>query len=565
MLTQPPHSLTNPSGPLAVSPPEPLAANSVVWGKQGESEALKQAQKAAWAGAFRSQTAEFDYEIIEIEGQIPAGLRGSTLFRNGPSRFERGSSRVSHYLDGDGYLAKIAFSPEGKAYFSSRFVRTAEHEQETKAGAFCFRTTFGNAGTPIATLFDLYLKNPANTHVIHWGEKLLALYEAGAPYRIDPHTLETLGAEDLSGNLNPKPLPHSKLEALKRRRKGPQAMTAHPHVDPARDRLVTWTWGMEIGRPNRLVIDLSEYDSQWVLASRAQYKMPGAAVNPHDFALTENYYVFFENALSFELLPYLLGRKSPADCLKLLSKPTKVHVIPRPDGKRANRQPVVLETEQWFSIHQACAFEKLDGQIEVYSSGWPATEGGFLTSWSGYAPDFDAIAPTHLWQTLIDPQTNSLTHQIAPGAEANCIAHPHINPNYETQPCRYLYMPYCNSIGESSPPTGYMRLDIQTRAKQIWSTHPQSFAEEPVFVPNPASAAEESGWLLGLMYDHLKNRSSLVILDAANIDKGPICRLWFTHHLAHGLHGSWVNQYYGPISPANSSDPTHLSTHPQVG
>lgn len=518
---------------------------------------MKQAQKAAWAGAFRSQIKEFDYEITDIEGAIPAGLRGSTLFRNGPSRFERGNSRVSHYLDGDGYLTKIAFSTEGKAYFSSRFVKTAEHEQEAKANAFCFRTTFGNAGTPMANLLDLYLKNPANTHIVSWGEKLLALYEAGMPYRINPFTLETLGAEDLAGNLHASPVPTSKLAALKRRSTGPQAMTAHPHTDPVRKRLVTWTWGMDvnIGKPNSLVIELSEYDAQWQLTSQIKYKMPGAAVNPHDFALTENYYIFFENALSFEILPYLLGQKAPADCLKLLNKPTKVHVIPRPDGKHSDQKPFVLDTEPWFSIHQACAFEQTvgetDGEIELYSSGWPATEGGFLTSWRGYAPDFDAIAPTYLWQTRINPQTQTLTHQIAPGTcqtgtGPDCIAHPHINPNYETQPCRYLYMPYCNSLGASSPPTGYLRLDLQTQEKQLWQSHPQSFAEEPVIVPKPNSTKEEDCWLLGLMYDHLQARSSVVIFETANMTQGPVCRLWLTHHLAHGLHGSWTQTDYSP-------------------
>ncbi|MEN8446882.1 MAG: carotenoid oxygenase family protein, partial [Cyanobacteria bacterium J06555_13] len=384
------------------SPPQcPLPTGSIAWGKQGEGEPLKQLQKDAWAGAFRSQLQEFDYEITDIEGTIPEGLRGSTLFRNGPSRFERGDSRVAHYLDGDGYLAKITFSPTGTAHFTSRFVKTAEHEQEAAANAFCFRTTFGNAKSDGPTLLDLYLKNPANTHIVPWGDKLLALYEAGAPYRIDPYTLETLGAEDLTGNWQAEPLPANRLAALKRRSQGPQAMTAHPHVDPVRDRLVTWTWGIDvhIGKPNSLAINLTEHDRHWRIVSRKTYKMPGAAVNPHDFALTQNYYVFFENALSFDIVPYLLGKQSPADCLKLLPKATKVHLIPRPDGAYANAEPLVLETEQWFSIHQACASEKPDGTVEIFSSGWPASEGGFLTSWGGYSPDFDAIAPTYLWQT----------------------------------------------------------------------------------------------------------------------------------------------------------------------
>ena len=528
----------------------PRSPDSVAWGKCEEGAAFKTAQKAAWEGAFRSQLQEFDYEISEIEGSIPDGLKGSTLFRNGPGRFERGQQRVAHYLDGDGYLAKIAIALDGKAYFSSRFVKTAEHEQETASDSFQFRTTFGNAkaGGPLASLLELYLKNPANTHVVPWGGKLLSLYEAGAPYRIDPQTLETLGMEDLEGNLSELSLPASRLEGLKRRSQGQQAMTAHPHVDPVCNRLASWTWGMDakVSKPNDLVIAICEYDDSWTVASRCLYKMPGAAVNPHDFAVTQNYYVFFENALRFEIAPFLLGIKSPADCLKLMAKPTKVHLIPRPDGDMADAQPLVLETSQWFSIHQACAYEREDGCVVVYSSGWPATEGGFLTSWGGYAPDFDAIAPTFLWQTVIDPTGKDVLHQIAPGMTDYCISHPHANPNLETLPVRYLYMPYCNDIGESSPPVGYLKLDTHTNEKAIWMAHAQCFAEEPVFVPDAEGEAEDCGWLLGLMYDHLKERSCLAVLDARDVTAGPVCRLWFTHHLAHGLHGSWTPDYFGP-------------------
>lgn len=62
----------------------------------------------------------------------------------------------------------------------------SELEKETKADAVLFRNAFGTApkkrsgilsalGFPNA--FDTYLKNPANTNVVYWGNKLLALYE----------------------------------------------------------------------------------------------------------------------------------------------------------------------------------------------------------------------------------------------------------------------------------------------------------------------------------------------------------------------------------------------------
>ena len=39
------------------------------------------------------------------------------------------------------------------------------------------------------------------------------------------------------------------------------------------------------------------------------YLLPNTAIAPHDFSLTENYYVFVENRASGDTLPYLLGTK----------------------------------------------------------------------------------------------------------------------------------------------------------------------------------------------------------------------------------------------------------------
>ena len=52
---------------------------------------------------------------------------------------------------------------------------------EEKASAIRFRNTFGTqrVGGFIANAFDLYLKNPANTNVVEWGKRLLALWEVG--------------------------------------------------------------------------------------------------------------------------------------------------------------------------------------------------------------------------------------------------------------------------------------------------------------------------------------------------------------------------------------------------
>ena len=57
----------------------------------------------------------------------------------------------------------------------------SEHEKEAAADAVLYRNTFGTQPRkplgPWQNAFDLFLKNPANTNVVLWGDRLLALWE----------------------------------------------------------------------------------------------------------------------------------------------------------------------------------------------------------------------------------------------------------------------------------------------------------------------------------------------------------------------------------------------------
>ena len=67
------------------------------------------------------------------------------------------------------------------------------------------RNTFGTQrrGGPWANFGDLTQKSVANTNVIMWGGRCLALWEASPPYALEPTTLETLGVDLLGGLLRP--------------------------------------------------------------------------------------------------------------------------------------------------------------------------------------------------------------------------------------------------------------------------------------------------------------------------------------------------------------------------
>lgn len=53
---------------------------------------------------------------------------------------------------------------------------------ERMFGRILYRTTFGTQrwGGPFTNAFDLKLKNPANTNVLVWGDRLFALWEVRA-------------------------------------------------------------------------------------------------------------------------------------------------------------------------------------------------------------------------------------------------------------------------------------------------------------------------------------------------------------------------------------------------
>jgi carotenoid cleavage dioxygenase len=63
---------------------------------------------------------------------------------------------------------------------------------------------------------------------------------------------------------------------------------------------------------------------------------------------------------------------------------------------------------------------------------------------------------------------------------------------------------------------------------------------EPLFVPRHASAEEDDGYVLALVYDHIRNASDFFILDARNIQGEPVATVHIPNRVPYGFHGNWV-------------------------
>ncbi|HBE20669.1 MAG TPA: Apocarotenoid-15,15'-oxygenase [Cyanobacteria bacterium UBA11149] len=500
-----------------------LTQENISQPKQSKSYNLK-----AWSMGYESQPNEYDYWIDEVEGEIPHQLEG-TLFRNGPGLFDINGIRIQHPFDGDGMISAIAFRG-GKAHFINRFVRTEGYVAEQKAGKFLYRGVFGTQkpGGWLANIFDLKNKEIANTNVIYWGGKLLALWEASEPYCLNPKTLETIGKDYLDGILAPG-----------------EAFSAHPRFDPS----CQWNNGnpclvnFAIKPGISTTITIYEINQDGKLLHSQKVSVPGFAF-VHDFAITPNYCIFFQNPVTLNPFPFLLGLKGAGECLKFYPhKPTKIIVIPRNQGmgkqKQSQEGVKILETTAGFIFHHGNAFEQGDeicvDSICYNSLSQVETKGDFREI------DFDAMSPGQLWRFTLNLKDLTVKNQLL---LERCCEFPYVNPHRVGHDYRYLFIGAAHNPTGNAPLQAILKLDINNSEEQIWSGAPHGFVSEPIFVPRPHATTEDDGWVLSLVYDSSHHRSDVVILDGRNLNEEPVARLHLKHHIPYGLHGSWTPQVF---------------------
>lgn len=469
--------------------------------------------KADWQSGYESLRTENSYWIDRVDGEIPQELSG-TLFRNGPGLLDVNGQDYGHPFDGDGMICAIAFV-EGRAHFANSFVKTPEFLAEQAAGRILYRGVFGTQkpGGWLKNILDLRFKNIANTNVIYHAKKLLALWEASLPYRLDPDTLDTIGIENFNGVLAPG-----------------QVFTAHPKADPQSGDL--WGFGVVSG-PKSTNISFYRVDSNGTLTEQFQQKVPGFCFL-HDFAYTPNYRIFCQNPVQFQPLPFLMGFRTAGACLDFKpNTPTKILLFDR-DGKLNT-----FETDPCFIFHHCNAFEQGDTIVldSICYKDYPKLEIN-----SDYKEiDFDKVIPGQLCRFQIDLRSRTVTRQIL--VERSC-EFPAINPQYLGQAYRYAYVGAIAQPQGNAPLQAIVKLDLHTGKQELHSFAPRGFISEPVFIPRPGAVVEDDGWLVLVVYNAELKCSDIAILDAQNITAAPVATLHLNHHIPYGLHGNFTPEVW---------------------
>ncbi|MBW4615551.1 MAG: carotenoid oxygenase family protein [Desmonostoc vinosum HA7617-LM4] len=476
-----------------------------------------------WQRGYESLPQEFDYWIDDIEGQIPPELQG-TLFRNGPGLLDINGQSIHHPFDGDGMISRITFI-NGRAHFRNCFVQTEGYLAEQKAGKILYRGVFGTQkpGGWLANIFDFKFKSIANTNVIYWGDKLLALWEAAEPYRLDPYTLETLAKEYFDGVLSPG-----------------DGFGAHPRLDPSceQDGGAPCLVNFSIKPGLSTTITIFELNPTGQVVRKYAHIFPGFCFI-HDFVITSNYCIFFQNPVTFNPIPVALGIRAAGECIKFqTNQPTRIIVIPR-TPKTEPTQVKILETESGFVFHHINAYEVKDEVVidSICYQSLPQVE----PESDFRQVDFEAGSPGQLWRFNLNLQDGVVQRKLI---ESRCCEFPSIHPANVGRSYRYMYIGAAHAETGNAPLQALLKIDLESGTRQLWSAAPGGFIGEPIFVSRPGSVTEDDGWVLALVYDATHHRSDVVILDASDFSQGAIARLHLKHHIPYGLHGNFTSEVF---------------------
>lgn len=454
---------------------------------------------------------EIQAEDLEVIGEIPNDLNGLYV-RNGPNPRYRPTGRY-HWFDGDGMLHALQFR-DGKATYRNRWVRTVGFQRDTDAGRSLYAGMMEDTTHNPDDRSYRNLKDNANTDVVFHNGNLMAMwYLAGEAYKVDPHTLETVGVEDFKGA-----------------RQG--CVSAHAKIDEQTGEFIFFDYG-----PEAPYMWYGVVSADGILKHFVPVPLPGARL-PHDMWITENYSILMDLPLYADPEVFAAGRH------KLIfdrDLPSRFAVIPRYGSTEEIRW---FEAEPCYAYHTINAWE--EGEELVLD---------FCRTRRPKPPSRSIDGPLEsvLEYLRLDAQFYRYRFNLRTGAvkegpidDLN-TEFPVINTDFLGRKSRYSYNVAIDN-GYTLLFEGLVKYDNQAGSSARFDFGAGRWGSEAPFAPRPNPKAEDDGYLISFVYDANTDRSEAVVLDAAGMDE--VCRVLIPQRVPHGFHACWVPEEKLPARTA---------------
>lgn len=340
-----------------------------------------------------------------------------------------------------------------------------------------------------------------NTHVGGFAGTTWAMVEAGGcPVELTDE-LETVGRNDFFGTL-------------------PGAFTAHPKVDP------------DTGEMHAVAYAPAQWMDhvQYVVVApdgkvRKALDIPLGMTMLHDMSLTQRYAVVYDQPCTVDLDLAVAGDPFPmrwnpgyGNRLGLLPREGSVDDI------------TWVEVPLGYVFHPMNAFDDDDGTVVIDLCRYDVMF------------DRDVLGPfgdggqARLERWRVDPTRRAVSIDVV---DERANEFPRHRGSLTAKPYRYGYCASPSAEEGAGWPT--VKHDLRTGERWELDHGPGRAAGEPVFVGREGGTAEDDGWLLTFVHDLGAGTTAFVVLDAADLGRGPAATVPLPQRVPLGFHGSWVS------------------------
>lgn len=446
------------------------------------------------SGNFAPMREERTFENLEIVGRLPRELDGGFI-RVGPNPQFPPKGRY-HWFDGDGMLHGT-FIRDGKAAYRNRYVRTNGFALEREAG----RALWTGLAEPPSPDNPEMFKNVANTALVWHDNRLLALWEAGAPHQIRLPSLETVGTHTYAGKLT-------------------HPFTAHPKVDPVTGEMMLFGYS-----PIPPFLSYSVVAKDGTLVRTEIIDIP-AGVMMHDFAITEHYSIFLDFPLLFSLERMMQGQ---FPLVFDADQPARFGIMPR-HGTNADVR--WFEGPSCYMFHTVNAYE--DGD-EVVLRGSRMQRTSVLGDVDSDTVDDGSQALMHCWRFNL--KSGAMREE---QLDDEMTEFGRVNERFLGRRNRYGFTAHFERVPGPPQIDGFTKFDYQTGKieRHFHGTH--RYGGEGVFVPRPGATAEDDGWLVTYVHDHREGTDEMIFVNAQDMTAAPEARIRIPGRIPYGFHGAWI-------------------------
>jgi len=426
---------------------------------------------------FQPVSDELDVPNLEVIGSIPSELNGIYV-RNGSNPQD---AENPHWFLGDGMLHGVRIENGQALWYRNRYINT-ELFRKGLSGL--------EGGPPIEG------NNNSNVSAVYHAGHLLTSGEVGFPYEIDPDDLSTIGVYDFSGMLN-------------------TSFTAHPKIDPATGYMHFFGYWFE--RPY-LTYHIADETGRLVHSEEVDV---GAPTMIHSFAITERDVVFWELPVLFDAagievhgFPYLWDESYGA----------RLGIMPLGGPANAIRW---VEIEPNYVFHELNAYRDGD-EVVIDVCRYDKMMDGEL---------FGNEQPK-LYRWRLNTAGEALTFRDEVLESTLRYEFPMNDRRHVGRKNEHGWFIEARDNRETIDLGGVAHIDHKAGGWRAWDPGHNLHCGEAFFVPGGTSEGE--GWLLTVVYDDATAASNLTILDALNIEKGPVAQVIMPRRIPYGFHGVWI-------------------------